>query len=131
MYYLLLIVAWMLGQALYTAITVWRLQKDLPITYMNALKAYFKKEVGGYIVSGVLMLIVVFILPEFLNLKMDKESILGKEQKSFAEKAQLYFRTVSTILGMFSLHIAYSIYKRGKKEIAERAKSAGANIDDI
>ena len=131
MYYLLLVVAWILGQALYTAITVWRLQKDLPISYANALNAYLKKEIGGYIVSFIFMLIVCFILPELLNLKMDKSELLSKKQRSWVETIQIYFRSACTILGMFSLHIAYSIYKRGKKEIHDRAKAAGTNIDDI
>jgi hypothetical protein len=131
MYYLLLIVAWVLGQALYTAITVWRLQKDLPIPYFEALKGYVIKETGGYVVSLIFMLIIVFLLPEFLNLKMSKSDLLSLEERNWIEKVQLYFRTASTALGMFSLHIAYSIYKKGKKEIHDRAAKGGVNIDDI
>jgi len=131
MYYLYLIIAWILGQLLYTAITVWRLQKNLTISYVPAFKAYVKKELGGYVVSGVFMIAVVFILPEFLNLKMTKGDLLTLEQRSWAEKVQLYFRTASLVLGMFSLHIAYSLYKRGKKEIIEADKKAGVDTDDI
>ena len=131
MYYFYLIVAWILGQALYTAITVWRLQKNLTINYTQALKAYIQKEFGGYIVSGVFMIVVVFILPEFLNLQMEKSELLTIEQKSWAQKVQLYFRTAAVVLGMFSLHIAYSLYKRGKKEIIDADKKAGVDTSDI
>lgn len=131
MYYVYLIIAWILGQGLYTAVTVWRLQKGLDIAYIPALKAYIKKETGGYIVSGVFMIVVVFILPEFLNLKMDKNELLTIEQKSWAQKVQLYFRTAAVVLGMFSLHIAYSLYKRGKKEIIDADKKAGVDTEDI
>lgn len=131
MYYLLLIVAWILGQGLYTAITVWRLQKDLPISYGAAFRAYVVKETGGYVVSLIFMLIIVFLLPEFLNLKMSKSDLLSKDERTWIERVQLYFRTASTLLGMFSLHIAYSIYKKGKKEIQDRAAKGGVNVEDI
>lgn len=131
MYYVYLIIAWILGQSLYTAITVWRLQKNLTISYIPAFKAYVKKELGGYIVSGIFMLVVVFILPDFLNLKMEKSELLSIEQKSWAQKVQLYFRTAAMLLGMFSLHIAYSLYKRGKKEIINADKKAGVDTEDI
>jgi hypothetical protein len=132
MYYLLLVVAWILGQSLYTAITVWRLQKGLEIDYFPALKAYAQKETGGYVVSFIFMLIVCFILPELLNLQMDKSELLSKEQRSWVETIQMYFRSACTLLGMFSLHVAYSVYKGGKKGIQEQAKKiTGANIDDI
>ena len=131
MYYLLLVVSWILGQAMYTAITVWRLQKSLTISYVPALKAYVKKELGGYVVSGVFMVVVVFLLPELLNLNMSRNEILTLEQRSWAEKVQLYFRSASVVLGMFSLHIAYSLYKRGKKEIIEADRKAGIEDDQV
>ena len=131
MYYLLLIVSWILGQAMYTAITVWRLQKSLTISYVPALKAYVKKELGGYVVSGVFMVVVVFLLPELLNLHMSRNEILTLEQRSWAEKVQLYFRSASVVLGMFSLHIAYSLYKKGKKEILEADRKAGIEDDTL
>ena len=131
MYYVYLIIAWVLGQLLYTSITVWRLQKNLPISYIPAFKEYVKKELGGFVVSGVLMLVVVFLLPEFLNLDMRKADLLTLEQRSWAEKVQLYFRTAATVLGMFSLHIAYSLYKGGKKAIREAAEKKGIDVSDI
>jgi cbb3-type cytochrome oxidase subunit 3 len=130
-YYLLLIVAWVLGMLLYTSITIWRLQKDLPIDYMGAAKAYFKKEIGGYIVSFVFMFIVVFILPELININMSRAELMDKDHKTIAEKAQVMFRIASTILGMFSLHVAYSIYKVGKKAIIDAAAKKGADVSDL
>lgn len=130
-YYLLLIVAWVLGQALYTAITIWRIQKNIDIDYFPAAKAYFKKEVGGYIVSLVFMLIIVFVLPELINMKMTRDELISKGNKSLVEKGQIVFRCVATLLGMFSLHVAYSVYKGGKKGIEDAAAKKGIDVSDL
>ncbi len=125
MYYIYLIVSFVLGQALYTAVTVWRIQKDLSIDYNKALKEYVKKELGGYIVSGIFMLILLFILPELLDLKMTRDDLKTIQERNWAQTVQFYFRCAMVVLGMFSTHVAYSAYKRGKKGIVELDKKIG------
>lgn len=127
MYYLLLVIAWVLGQIFYTSVSVWRIQKDLPIDYWTAAKAYCKKEIGSFIMSASLMCIAVFILPELINIHMSKNDILSKAARTKIETAQLYFRSVATVIGAFSQHIAYMLYKRGKKAVIDESKKMGVD----
>ena len=131
MWYLYLIISWVLGQAAYTAINVWRLQRNLPIGYWESMKAYCKKEIGGYVVSGIAMLIVIFILPEVMNLQMTRHDLMTKTEKTLVEKAQIWFRITNIILSALSLHIMYALYKGGRKAIENAARVKGIDISDI
>jgi len=113
--YLVLIVAFILGQLLYTAITVYNLQKDKGISYMPAFTAYVMKEAGGYLVALLGLFVVMFILSDYIDINVQRKDL--PEVLSFKQKIIFYFRTSSIVFGVFAQHIIFIAFKKGKKAI--------------
>ncbi len=112
--YLVLLVAFFIGQNIYTAVTVYNLQKNKALSYWEAYKAYVKKELGGYIVAlsglaGIMFIISDFIDPSFKHSDADVSTWAGR--------VQAYFRTSALCFGIFAQHIVFVAFKKGKKAI--------------
>jgi len=112
--YLILICAFIIGQLLYTAITVYNLQRGKAIDYQTAFKAYVKKELGGYIVAIVGLAALMFILSDFVDPNFKKEDA---DIQTWKGRVVAYFRTSALFFGVFAQHIIFKVFKRGKKEI--------------
>jgi hypothetical protein len=113
--YLILLIAFILGQFLYTAITVYHLQKDKDISYVPAFKAYVKKEAGGYLVAILGLFVVMFILSDFIDINTQRKDL--PEVLTIKQKMIFYFRTSATIFGVFAQHIIFVAFKKGKRAI--------------
>jgi hypothetical protein len=113
--YLILLIAFILGQFLYTAITVYNLQKDKNIAYLPSLKAYASKEAGGYIVAILGLLVLMFILSDFIDINTQRKDL--PEVLSIKQKIIFYFRTSATFFGVFAQHIIFVAFKKGKRAI--------------
>jgi hypothetical protein len=112
--YLILFVAFVIGQAIYTAVTVYNIQKNMNVPYWTAFRAYVLKELGGYIVAllglaGLMFIISDFIDPSFKHADADVSTWAGR--------VQAYFRTSALCFGVFAQHIVFVAFKKGKKAI--------------
>lgn len=126
MYYALLVLAFVIGQTFFATVCAWYLQKDLPnISYWQALIIYFKKEMGGFVVAVSLLTILLFILPDFMNLRVSTAELQQKGVLTKIEMAQKYFRTVAVAFGVCAQWLAFYLFKRGKKGIEDASKKAG------
>lgn len=115
--YLTIVVAFIIGQFIYTSITVYNLQNGKDIDYWKAYGAYLRKETGWFIVAIAGLCGVLFILSDFINLDIKKADLVNKETLSAKEKIVLYFRTSALLLGMFIQHVVFKVYKKGKEEV--------------
>lgn len=112
--YLILFIAFLIGQFIYTAVTVYNIQKDKSVGYWQAFKAYVYKELGGYVVAlaglaGLMFIISDFIDPSFKHSDADVSTWAGR--------VQAYFRTSALAFGMFAQHIVFLAFKKGKRAI--------------
>lgn len=112
--YVIMVIAFFIGQNLYTAITVYNLQKNKSVGYWDALKAYVKKEIGGYIVALAGLAGLMFIISDFIDPSFKHQD---SDVSTWAGKVQAYFRTSMLAFGVFAQHLIFVAFKKGKKAI--------------
>lgn len=115
--YIQLFFGFILGQSLMMAMNVYTYQKDMYIEYKQAVKAYAKAEVGYFIIAGIGLLVMLFVMSDFLDLTISKEDLKQLDVLNLKQKLQLYFKTGSVLLGMFIQFIAFKVRKTGKEAI--------------
>lgn len=129
-YYLLLWVAVIIGQVFVSTVVVWLEQRKNPnINYLQALREYYKKEVGTYIMVLATTIVITFVLSDWMDLKVTKEILASKEKLTRFEQWQMKFRTYATGFGMFIQLIAPLFYKGGLKAVSDFGKTKGAEMD--
>lgn len=115
--YIQLFFGFVLGQGLMMAMNVYSYQKDMHIEYKQALKAYTKAEIGYFVIAGIGLLVLLFIMSDFLDLTISKKDLRQLDVLNLKQKLQLYFKTGSVLFGMFIQFIAFKVRKTGKEAI--------------
>lgn len=133
-YISLLIVAVFLAQAFIAAFAVYYQQLKNPnIDYWKAVQLYFKANKGRYILVAVCVLIVSFVLSDYMNLELTRQELLAKGWKELTrtEQIQVRFKSYGIGLGAFIEIIAVLLYKAGFKSIVDFGKAKGINADEL
>lgn len=112
--YFIMLLAFILGQALYTAITAYNIQKTMTIGWWVAVKAYVKKETGGYVVAIIGLAVLMFIITDFVDPSFNKADA---DISTWKGKLVAYFRTAMIGFGCFAQHLIFVAFKKGKKAI--------------
>lgn len=114
--YFVMLLAFIIGQALYTAITVNNLQKGKKIGYWPALRAYTEAEVGQYIVVLCGLAALMFVITDFVDPSFRKEDA---DLTTWKGRLVAYFRSIMLVVGVFAQHIIFLAFKKGKKKLEE------------
>ncbi len=131
MYYILLILAVILGQTFVAAVASWVYQrKNENIGYGKALNLYLAKEIGTFAVILSFTGIILFILSDWMDMTATKEILRSKEKLTRFEQAQSVFRTVAVVYGVFAQWIALLFFKAGKKAIETYGTKQGVDVND-
>jgi hypothetical protein len=126
--YVILALGWIVGQTAYGSVSAYIIQKDMPgIDYWQALKIYFKKEIGSFAMALSALLVLMFIFPDFFDPTVSRAQLKTKEALSFVERMIVYLRVSSVIVGGLSQHLLFIAFKKGKKAIQSYAEKN--NID--
>ena len=118
-HYLIIAGGWLVGQIGYASVSVYILQKGKRIDYWKALGLYFSGEIGSMVMSFSGLLIVLFIAGDYLTDQITIADLRNKQVLTWKEKAIVYQRTFSLIVGAFIQHILYVGFKKGKKKIED------------
>lgn len=111
------LIAFFLAQLLVASVMVYNYQKEKNINYWTALVAYFKAEVGYFIIGIIGIFAILFILSDFIDLSITRTDLLSKEHLSWKENLQLYFKTTALFVGGLVQYIAFIYKSKGKKAI--------------
>jgi hypothetical protein len=120
-HYLIVLLAFLLAQALLASIMVYNYQKERKITWLDAMEAYLKAEIGYFIIGLIGILSVCFLLSDFIDLSLTKHDLENVAQKNWKVLLQLYFKTSSFIIGGFIQYIAFKYRDKGKTAIDKAA----------
>lgn len=112
--YVLMLIAFFLGQMLYTAVTAYNIQKKMIIAWWPAVKAYVKKEFGGYVVAFIGLAVLMFIITDFVDPSFKKADA---DLTTWKGRLVAYFRTSMIAFGCFAQHLIFLAFKKGKKAI--------------
>lgn len=133
-YISLLIVAVFLAQAFIAAMAVYRVQlSNDKITYRQALHLYFKANMARYVLVAVCVLILSFILSDYMDLSLTRADLRAKgiDALNRVERIQLYFKSYAIGVGAFIEVLAVLLYKAGFKSIIDFGKSKGLSDQDV
>lgn len=129
-YYILLWAAVLIGQLFIASIQIWYFQKDNPnIGYGKAVRLYISKESATFVVITMFTLLLMFVLPDWFDLKLTPTDLKTKAQLTKFESIQMKYRTYAAVYGTFAQLLAFLFYKGGKKAIQEYGQKKG--IGDI
>lgn len=133
-YISLLIVAVFLAQAFIASLAVYRVQlSNDNINYRQALQLYFKANMARYVLVAVCVLILSFILSDYMDLSLTRADLRAKgiDALNRVERIQLYFKSYAIGVGAFIEVLAVLLYKAGFKSIIDFGKSKGLSDQDV
>lgn len=130
-YYVILFAGIIIGQTFTAAFLSYIIQKkNEKITYWKSLGIYLKKEFGSFMVVITLTAILLFILPDWFDLRVSREELRMRGMLTKWEQAQTKWRTISIGYGVFAQVIAFVFYKGGRNAILNYGKSKGFDTGD-
>jgi hypothetical protein len=113
-HYAMMFLGFVLAQLLITSIMVYHYQKEKSISYGAALTAYLKAEVGYFIIGIIGILVILFIISDYVDLSITRKDLLTKGGLTWKENLRLYFKSLSILVGGFVQYIAFVYNKKGK-----------------
>ena len=116
-HYVQLFFGFIIGQFLMMSLNVYDFQKKKDIAYRNALKAYATAEIGYFVIAGLGLIALLFILSDYIDLSVTKNDLKSLESLDWKQKLQLYFKTGSLFLGAFIQYLTFKFRSVGKKAI--------------
>lgn len=127
--YMILVIGWILGQAAYAVKKSWEIQRNKPnVTFQDALKMHFTKETASFAFAILMLLIGIFILPNFINMDLTKDDLKNME----AAKWKVYFinflNVVSIFFGYLCQNIGWFFFGRSEKILQQQAQKEGINL---
>lgn len=132
MYYIILIVAVIIGQSFTAAYLSWKYQNaNELIDYPKAFKLYIHKNIGTFTVIVSFTLILLFVLSDWMDMTLTKTELLSITKRTKFQEAQLKFRTVAIVYGVFAQGIASMVYKGGELAIKNYGKKQGVEPDQM
>lgn len=124
--YLIIIIGWIIGQAVYATKKAWDLQKKYDhLSFTYAIATVYSKETASFI-FGILMLIVLcFTLPDFF-----KEGDIKDMEEVGKLKYYLvtYIRIASVAFGFVCQYLGMWLFGKAEKAIIDKAKTDGIEI---
>lgn len=124
-YYILTIIGFMCAQFFMASLQVYDYQKSKDITWWNAMKVYSSAEFGWFVIAFFGLLLVLFILPDLINIDIKQSDLFDKDLLTWKEKAQKYFRITIVCLGAFIQYLGFKLRKTGKQAIDKAIDGVG------
>lgn len=124
-YYYSTVVGVLLAQFFMASMLVYDYQKQKEIPYFNALKVYFKAEVGWFIIAIFGLFLILFILPDIIDIDINRSDLNDKAVLTWKEKAQKYFRITIIFVGAFIQYLGFKFRKSGKQAIDKAVEGVG------
>lgn len=124
--YLIVLFGWIIGQVTFTIVGAWFLQRTKQnIDWGTSIKVYAKAEQGGYYIAVCALVILMFIISDYVDPHLDRKLLLAKTNLTWQEKAIVYGRTFSVVFGIFCQFLLLVAFKRGIKAINDYDKKNG------
>jgi len=130
MQYVLLVLAVIIGQTAKAAFSIWKHQSNNEnIGYWTAAGLYLKKNIGAFIAVLSFTFVLLFVLSDWMDMTLTKQELASKAVRTKFEEAQLKFKTVAIVYGLFAQGIASLFFKAGEKAIKDYGKAKGIDVD--
>ncbi len=129
--YVILALGWILGQAAYLCVKSWDIQKkNESVDFKHALSLLFSKETAAWFFGFVMLLIIMFVLSDFIDLNITKEDVKNMEVAKWKVYLINFQRTVAVVFGFVCQRFGYAFFGRTEKILKDRAEKEGVKIPD-
>lgn len=127
--YSIICIGWSLGQIAYAFKKSWEIQRNKPtVSFKDALKMHFTKETASFAFAVVILLIGLFILPNFINMDITKDDLKNME----AAKWKVYFvnflNVIAVVFGYLCQNIGWFFFGKSEKLLQAQAKINDINL---
>lgn len=127
--YIIIVIGWVLGQSAYAFKKSWEIQRNKPtVTFSDALKMHFTKETASFAFAVVILLIGLFILPNFIDMDITKEDLKNME----AAKWKVYFinflNVLAVVFGYLCQNLGWFFFGRSEKLLQAEAQKQGIQL---
>lgn len=130
--YLIIFLGWLIGQATFTVISSYLLQRNKPgIDYPTAIKVFLTSELGNYAIAFVGLIIAMFIMKDYIDPHVTREQLQEIQHKTFVQNALFYSRTFSVAYGVFCPMLLLMWFKKGINAIKEYSDKNNIQVDNI
>lgn len=129
--YAILVIGWVIGQAAYAFKKSWEIQRTMPkVTFKQALIMHFTKETASFAFAVIMLIIGLFILPNFINMDLTKDDLKNIE----AAKWKVYFinflNVVAVVFGYLCQNIGWFFFGKSEKILQAQAQKEGIDLPD-
>lgn len=129
--YIIVLGGWALGQLLFIVVQAALVHKSSQYqhTFREALHVYFSKDIGPFFAGLVIMLIVVFVLPEILALA-NSNDIDNPNHGKYARWVVNNLRISSIAFGVIAQFIGFLIVSKSSKWITKQGGDITINPNE-
>jgi hypothetical protein len=127
--YAVICIGWALGQIAYAFKKSWEIQRNKPnVSFSDALKMHFTKETASFAFAVVILLIGLFVLPNFINMDITKDDLKNME----AAKWKIYFvnflNVIAVVFGYLCQNLGWFFFGKSEKLLQAQADKEGIKL---
>lgn|SRR5574341_1209045 len=127
--YAIICIGWALGQIAYAFKKSWEIQRNKSnVSFSGALKMHFTKETASFAFAVVILLIGIFILPNFINMDITKDDLKNME----AAKWKVYFvnflNVIAVVFGYLCQNLGWFFFGKSEKLLQAQADKEGIKL---
>lgn len=127
--YIILVIGWILGQIAYAFKKSWEIQRNKPnVTFKEALTIHFTKETASFGFAFIILLIGLFILPNFINMDLTQEDVKNLEVAKWKVYFINFLNVVAVVFGYLCQNIGWFFFGKSEKILQQSAQQEGINL---
>lgn len=127
--YLIIFVGWILGQTGYAFKKSWEIQRNRPgVSFKDALKMHFTKETASFAFAFVILLIGLFVLPNFIDMDITKEDLKNLEVAKWKVYFVNFLRVIAVFFGYLCQNLGWFFFGKSEKILQAQADQDGIKL---
>lgn len=127
--YAILVLGWFLGQTAYAFKKSWEIQRNKPsVSFRDALNMHFTKETASFAFAFVILLIGLFVLPNFIDMDITKDDIKNMEVAKWKVYFVNFIRVIAIVFGYLCQNLGWFFFGKSEKILQAQADSEGIKL---
>lgn len=127
--YLIILIGWILGQTAYAFKKSWEIQRNRPgVSFKDALNMHFTKETASFAFAFVILLIGLFILPNFIDMDITKDDLKNLEVAKWKVYFVNFLRVIAIVFGYLCQNLGWFFFGKSEKILQAQADKDGIKL---
>lgn len=127
--YLIILIGWILGQTAYAFKKSWEIQRNRPgVSFKDALHMHFTKETASFAFAFVILLIGLFVLPNFIDMDITKDDLKNLEVAKWKVYFVNFLRVIAIVFGYLCQNLGWFFFGKSEKILQAQADQAGIKL---